>query len=53
MSLLVSAQQQCMIWDNTTHVDISAAHSKCTASVLMYVYNLGHSHRLSHTPKIA
>lgn len=29
-TLLVSAKQQCESWGNTTHVEISAPHNKCT-----------------------
>lgn len=32
LSLMVSANGQCAIWDNTTHVEVSAPHNKWTAS---------------------
>lgn len=27
---LVNAKRQCSIWDNTTHINISAPHNECT-----------------------
>lgn len=31
LSLLLSTKPQCVIWDNTAHVQISAPDNKCTA----------------------